>query len=76
MPDRLDAELARIFARVDRVLDAIEAGDLAARGPVDQLHAAAPWDLVKLGHAFALDALERDAAADEDFNAGTNRADR
>ena len=48
-----------------KVLDAIESGDLQAREPVDQVHAAQPWDLASIGQEFVRDAIRADRDEDD-----------
>ena len=54
---RLTHQAARVFARVDAVLEAIENGQ-DPRPAVRRLEAAVPWDVIKLGQAFVEDALD------------------
>jgi hypothetical protein len=67
--DRLSEQTHRMFARVDAVLEAIENGE-DPRPAARRLEAATPWDVIALGHAFVLDALERE----EDAESGETRA--
>jgi hypothetical protein len=59
--DRLSEQTHRMFARVDAVLEAIENGE-DPRPAVRKLEAATPWDVLRLGHEFVLDAIEREQA--------------
>lgn len=61
--DRLSEQTDRMFARVDAVLEAIENGE-DPRPAARRLDAATPWDVLRLDHAFVLDAIEREQKAE------------
>lgn len=65
---RLTNAIERAEARVDRILTAIEAGDVpATRRALTELELAQPFDLVALGQAAVADSLEREGLADDEL---------
>lgn len=66
MSEHLDSAMDRVFGRVERVLQAIEAGE-DPEPVVREMDRAAPWDLVAVGNAFLKDQILAEREADDEF---------
>lgn len=62
----VDAVLDRNLQRITRIIDAIEDGKDPS-SQIKRVHDATPWDFVMLGNAFAMDQIEAERKADDDY---------
>ena len=64
--ERMDAAIDRAFGRTQKVLDAMEGGDLTAAEEINEIASTMPWDLVAIGQEFVRDQIQTERDTDND----------